>query len=422
MEKLVKTCEYLDGNISGHIDVDIAGCRISPCCNTSVPALMENIDWSNWDESCTVQLLEKRKELSRLLNEGKSCHGCANIIKKAENEIDLNKIRVLAVAPFTTCNFRCTYCLLDEALTTKKLPDEQTYLKPILDKMYESGLAKNVVNISIAGGEPLLINDMNEVIDFLDKKDNIEISFISNSSIKNKAEKLADDFANASSNIKKILYTSIDCGTPETFKKTRNTDLFNTVCENILNYIKKESFDEYLLKYIFLFDQSNASDKDIFGFASFAQRAQNVLIGEDLKGKLSIVISVDFLAQDAMTDKMINAASKLYYIINNILNINVLFIGGTVSENTTVGKKTIEAIKAQAECWAKEQKTSEEEGFLCELKSNIIKRPSQSSLRSENKIFSIGRRQTSIIVRFLGIKITFKNKIIGNLLKRKFGI
>ena len=65
------------------------------------------------------------------------------------------------------CNLSCFYCYAEDILNKKDVPEFSLEdLKDIIDQVYESGCRW----INILGGEPLLRNDIEEIIDYMKQK------------------------------------------------------------------------------------------------------------------------------------------------------------------------------------------------------------------------------------------------------------
>ncbi|MDD3594280.1 MAG: radical SAM protein [Candidatus Gastranaerophilales bacterium] len=357
-----KTCEWLDSNVRGGLN--ILDDKIYPCCGPSKPLYdEENLDYT---KISLDELQQKRKKLQDLINEGKACQGCERIIEKEEDEINVGPVSYLSIGLFDTCNLRCKYCYFSHEQLGAKLKPERTKVLPLVQKFAEGNLLKDDIGLGLAGGEPSLFEDLPETLNYLaEKYATPDVSFISNASIKNKAESLAKKFPYVNKKILKRLYTSIDAGTSETYKNVRGQDLYFTTCNNVINYAKTDSFEEIILKYIFLFDHSNTSDKDVFGFLNLAR-----IVQKHQKGKTIITIDYDMCANKIMDDEMIAAAGKLYYGAK-LLGIDIVYCGGALAPGNIAGKEAIDKLEQFAQTYEYKEKNEQEMYYLEEFSSNI---------------------------------------------------
>ena len=365
-----KTCRWLDSNTWGGIQ--ILDDKIYPCCGPSEPLYdEENLDYS---KISIDELLEKRRVLQKDVMEGKACIGCDQIIEKEESDIVVDKISYLSIGLFSTCNLRCKYCYFTHEQLGKKLSPKRTKLLPLVKKFADADMLKNTVDIGVAGGEPTLFEDLPETLNFLaERYSSPGFVLLSNSTLENKTKKLAEELKKVDKKLQKTLYTSIDAGTPETYKAVRGKDLFNAVCKNIINYAKKESFNNINLKYILLFDHINTSDKDVFGFLNFVKK---VMLNSK-NCKLSITLDCDMLSNEPFDDKMIAAAGKIHYIASKIFGINICYCGGGLVHYSKKGEERISLLEEYARKYPKLRKSFKERAYLAMFKIasfyNIIK-------------------------------------------------
>ena len=356
-ERLV--CHWLDSNMCGGIQ--LLGDKIYPCCTPKGTLIEEkNLDY---DTLTTEEIKIARQNLYEAINKEEACKGCERLVKRPVKDIDLGKFKYFSVGLFSTCNLRCSYCYFKEEELKEKLTTKRNKLLPIVKKFSEGNMLKDNVELAVAGGEPTLFVDIYETLKFLEENyTNPSLFLISNSSIEQKTKKLAEQLRTIKG-VNKKLYTSIDAGTAKTYKKIRGRNLFNTTCKNIVNYAKKDSFNTITLKYLLLFDYSNTSDKDIFGFMNLVK---NVLINQ--KGITNITIDCDASKNSSVFDKnMIAAAGKIHYIATKIFNIEVWYNGVSITSQTKKGQKRIQEIEAFSKNYEKSKKSLRENLYLIKL-------------------------------------------------------
>ena len=130
------------------------------------------------------------------------------------------------------CNFRCIYCYVDKQLRGLSL--EQ--IKTIIDKVSDYFSYYQIKGrINIAGGEPLVSNNINAIIDYIYNK-GIEISIITNGYY------LTKEFIDINKKKLKMIGVSIDSLNEETNKKIKRC----TTEGELLNIEKIIKLCEYI--------------------------------------------------------------------------------------------------------------------------------------------------------------------------------
>ncbi len=157
------------------------------------------------------------------------CEGCLNLEKKEWNEKPV--IKYIHFNHWTYCNSNCGYCYTKK--DSKYNGGVQHYhalpiLKEILSKVEFSPSGE----ITFAGGEPTLLDEFDEIIDYLldigAKKIIIHSSGI----------KYSKAIERGLKENKIQLVISHDSGSRDIYKKIKNTSAFDTVWENTSNYTK----------------------------------------------------------------------------------------------------------------------------------------------------------------------------------------
>ena len=110
-------------------------------------------------------------------------------------------------------------------------------------------------------------------------------------------------------------------------------------------YAENSIFNEIDLKYILLEDDeqkiNNLSEEDVIGFCNIVK-----LIKIKNKNKTIVTLDKDLRTNgNEISDKMLEAAGKIYYICKELLKVDVNFIGGGLVENSKVEIENIEKIK-----------------------------------------------------------------------------
>ncbi len=117
-----------------------------------------------------------------------------------------------------------------------------------MEDLQRRDLLSEKTEISLVGGEPVLLKEFKELLKFF-IKNNFKVNILSNGII---YEKYISKALNA--NNESYMTISLDCGTRETFKKIKGVDKFNDCIKNIKHYIKdsNDSGERIMIKYIIL--------------------------------------------------------------------------------------------------------------------------------------------------------------------------
>ena len=177
--------------------------------------------------------------------------------------IKLSQFILLQSIVGTVCNFKCSYCFSRGTLEKyKTIKDGYNAYDALLELSNMPELNKPDFELRLANGEFLANKLCNEMIDVI-LRTKWSVSLVSNMSIYR--EKFADLLETG--RVKNIL-TSLDSGTPETFKKIKRNDMFNKVIQNLKRYPVNKT--KLTLKYVFL-EGINDNEADIDGFLDVAK-------------------------------------------------------------------------------------------------------------------------------------------------------
>jgi len=379
-----KTCRWLDSNTWGGIQILDNG--LHSCCNFKAATFYREKDL-DYSKISIEELMQKRTELAEAIAQNKACIGCEELIEKEEDEISVKDISYLSIGMFSTCNLRCKYCYFTHEQLGKKLSPERAHLLPFVKKLAEAGFLKEDITMGVAGGEPTLVADIVETCKFLEENySSPSVILLSNSSIESKTGIIAQNFKNFKK-LKRYLYTSIDAGTRKTYKLVRGRDLFESVEKNLIRYAKEDSFDGIKLKYLLLYDGSNTTDRDIFGFLNLYRKVLKYQ-----KGIMFLTIDCDMYSKNEFDEKMVAAAGKLLYVGRDIFKVNIEYIGGGITPHTKQGKERIRKVEQYANEYPKKRKSLYEQIMLAKFR---IQAPTSRFTRACNnfkkicKIFKI---------------------------------
>lgn len=392
-----KVCKWLDSNEWGAIRFEFN--KIFACCSAGIELIPEKA----YKNLTYDDIITSRKNLFKDINDGKNsiCQNCAMLKNVDENQIDIGKIRTLIYLPYTTCNFRCQYCYLPKEQLAEKLDFDKANILPVIQNLKNIDVLTDDFELILGGGEPMLIKDIPEIVNFLSKNFKKPIlKFLSNSSFIPDKEIFFNTMKN-SKNITRKLYTSIDAGTPETYAKLRGNDCYKKVINNLMEFAKNNIYDEITLKFILMEDNCNLSDKDVFGFGLLCKK-----VSELNPNITNVCIDADFrdnkINADHISEKMLEAAGKIYYIVTKLLNLEVVWLGNRLCGTSKAALDDINSIKQYAENYSKMQKNKEEIRYLQNFKTK--------KLSLLQKFFSIRNEGNHKVIRILGFKIKIKRK------------
>jgi wyosine [tRNA(Phe)-imidazoG37] synthetase (radical SAM superfamily) len=182
------------------------------------------------------------------------------------------------------CNHKCTYCNLQYF-------DHPTYNpwkffpSVFLQIETEKLLDKDKTTVVVCNGEFSIGPDGNRLVElarpyFTTLVTNANIfSVVAATALKDSA----------------IIYTSLDAGRGETYKKIHGVDGFNEVCNNLKRY---SEYGSVMLKYLVL-DGVNDNDNDIGAFFQLA---------DDIATK--VIISRDFFSDGVFSDYTLSKVAK----------------------------------------------------------------------------------------------------------------
>lgn len=225
--------------------------KLAVCCNcghagSSQPLIRNNFIGQkiNW------QRVFKIKEMYRRFHKkGKIHTGCVNCPYLQEAEWDgQNYIENLYISHWTHCNSKCVYCY--SAQHPEEFSINKTYsVMPYIKEMYENGILKPGGQISFGGGEPTLLNEFEELVNYL--LDN----YFWNIRVHSSGIKYSEALARAINEIRGYVVVSVDSGSEEVYQKVKQVPCYKQVRESIRKYSLQTRFlGRYLVsaKYIII--------------------------------------------------------------------------------------------------------------------------------------------------------------------------
>ncbi len=247
-----KGCSFLGHFIDYRVD------NFSPCCvsgNSQVKTsgtIAERM--AHWERHIR-QLIDDIKN-----GRPTKCDNC-RYLKEGfwPKKVWLDYICFATNHPGDVCNLRCSYCFVEKRFKDLNSGDKEGYTTyetiQQLSQMPEYN--RPDVCIELSNGEFCANKDCDEIFDVLFKT-KWKVRFVTNMTIYK--EKFAEFLKTGRTT---NVLTSLDAGTPETYKAIKKVDCFNKVIENMKRYPLQDV--DFKLKYIFL-DGVNDNETDVDGF------------------------------------------------------------------------------------------------------------------------------------------------------------
>jgi len=331
----VLSCKYIESGIR-FLSEGVVCC----CANTlQSPVIITEEEMRSGKVNYDL-VVERRKELFEALN-GLNNHNpgsCAICNVKYETEYKNVNFENLGghgmpsgfnIQHFTLCNFKCKYCCLAQSNDC-----EPPRYDNIIEFIEEFRTRNKLVRgewIEYNGGEPTLLKDFEKILNYLLKYDIGNIGMFSNSSI------FSEAIYNGLKENKITLMTSLDAGTPSTFKMLRGVDAFQTVIQNLIRY-KKSGTNKLWIKYI-LCDE-NMNEDDLFGFifAMIAIKPNKVYIAPKFP-----------YGDTQIPQKAVDFGARMWYLMEKYAGVSPYI----QTDDNTADCKFINFSKDIRECYAK---------------------------------------------------------------------
>jgi pyruvate-formate lyase-activating enzyme len=229
-------CNFLEFGINFELDT-VCDCCISHNDGRGLPILLENyhgeqIDWENLFNTKSKRIECQKQQTIQ------DCLGCYHLF----NEYYFTNERKISEFHFThcrLCNAKCIYCSSAYSCGPQNY---NTY--PIIKDLIEKGYYKAGGEATFQGGEPTLMQNFDELVDLL-------ISNGTTVRIHTSAIKYSKTVENALKNNFGSVVISLDSGSKSTYKKIKQVDKFEKVCESIKNYTNANP-NNVIIKYIII--------------------------------------------------------------------------------------------------------------------------------------------------------------------------
>ena len=195
----------------------------------------EPIDWDSF--------FEKRKHLRESSPNGipAKCDGCY-YLKEQEWEQG-NFFKEVLIGHWTYCNCNCIYCYTNS--DKKYFNSLRTYnILPVIKDMAEKKVLSKDAKITFGGGEPTILTEFEELMDFLSDYG------ISDFRIHSSGIKYSKAIERCLEEGKLALIVSVDSGSKEIYEKIKCVPCFDKVWENLREYAKHNKGSLIRTKYV----------------------------------------------------------------------------------------------------------------------------------------------------------------------------
>lgn len=248
-------CSFLEEGIDFELD-KVCDCCISHNDGRGMPVLIDSyhgemIDWEQiFDKKAKRVACQKEKTIY-------DCENCYHL-NEHYNYTNERKISEFHFSHCRICNAKCIYCSEENNNLDRNY---NTY--PVIKDLIEKGYYKAGGEATLQGGEPTLMQNFEELVDL----------FIENGTVvrvHTSAIKYSEKVAQALKLNKGTVVISLDSGTSETYKKIKQVDAFDLVCESIRKYVEAQA-DNVVIKYI-LVPGVNDNIKEIDAFFALMKK------------------------------------------------------------------------------------------------------------------------------------------------------
>ena len=244
------SCDLIEHGLDFFTDSINFCCRIPPKEDGYKKILAnyygEKIDWKNF--------FKIKRNYRNQMKEGQiipECKGCVYLQEKVWDNDDY--ISFINFNNWTICNEHCVYCWLNYA---DKPHQKQYNVFPAIKDMAERGYLRKGGHITIAGGEPCVAPEFNDLIELFLKYDIEPIRVLTNATVYSEVVERGIKSGNLN------IVVSVDSGTKETFTKVKRRDFYDKVWENVARYASVQpASDRVKTKFIVIPDVNDNKEE-----------------------------------------------------------------------------------------------------------------------------------------------------------------
>lgn len=303
---LVKSCKYIE--MGSCFALDGVRCCVHGTIQSPLIVTAEELR----DNSVSYDLVVQRKrELFAAINDltdgpTDSCKTCAHLKEKRYKDVSFKYIggeRLPAgfnIQHYTQCNQRCTYCWYTQ---TNNFVKPQYSVLDYLELFRRKGKLRGNNWIDFSGGEPAILKDFDEILNYLLDNNLGTVVVYSN------AVTFSQGIYDALKKNRIILTTSLDTGIASTYRKLRGVNTYSKVITNLIRY-RNSGTSHLWIKYVV--SDINRTEDDLWSFvlAMLALRPNNLMICPDFP-----------YGEKQIPDDTVKFAARLWYILERLTGI-----------------------------------------------------------------------------------------------------
>ncbi len=343
---LVKSCKYIEA--ASYFTLD----GVRGCAHGSILSpIIVTADEIRNNTALYDLVVQRRRDLFAAVNgwtDGPtgSCLACGHLKEKKFKDVSFEYLGGeplpggMGIQHYTQCNERCTYCPYTHE---NKFVEPQYDILGYLEQFRKRGKLRGNNWIDFSGGEPAMLKNFDEILNYLLSNKLGTVVIYSN------ASKYSQSIYDALKNNTIILTTSLDTGLVSTYKKLRGADVYPKVIGNLIRY-RNSGTSGLWLKYVIC--DINRTEDDLWSFilAMLAIKPDKVMICPDFP-----------TGDKTIPDETVAFAARLWYLLEK-------FTGFTPIDYTTAFRD------------------SQFEKYRTDLKSSLQKLKSQTPFENEHKL------------------------------------
>ncbi|MBR6163588.1 radical SAM protein [bacterium] len=327
-KKVYTSCPWIESGVC--FDNGVYGSNIKLCCYMSAPGGGNSMIFTDyWGEKINWRKFFKIKNDYRAIQKNggtiKECEGCIFFETREWNNKDY--IDSIIVDHFTRCNCNCIYCYTEE--DKQGYNNLKTYnLLPVIKDMFKYNILKPGGAIGFGGGEPTILEEFEELTELLLKNK------FTNIRINSSGIKFSPIIAKGIASRQITVVVSMDSATRETYKKIKQIDAFDKVCENLIKYSQAQTQTGFVVNKYIIIPEINDTKEEIMKWVDFNKENKIESLVIDVENsrferfreeKNSSVLELCEFAQNYAKEKGIirfEAADRLRHLIKSLKGNN----------------------------------------------------------------------------------------------------
>jgi sulfatase maturation enzyme AslB (radical SAM superfamily) len=231
-----KSCKWISSGIVFN-QSDLAICCYGDNVGGGRPPLTNNNTYHGDIPNYNL-IFEKKERIRELQRKGETfppCEGCEFLHERNDWDKDTGKIRNIVIQHSPVCNCKCIYCYTEQNKDFYNTWKPYNVL-PVIKDMIQRDILEKGAYINIAGGEPTILEEFEELTALLLKHDCFLDIFSSGIKF---SQAISDNMHTGRVN----LTVSIDSGCAETYQKIKQINAFPKVVENLRRYAENQYQD-----------------------------------------------------------------------------------------------------------------------------------------------------------------------------------